>query len=345
MSRILVVGDVMLDETFYGTADRVSPEAPVIVLKYEDKKYSLGGAANVAANIASLGGQCALMGRKGYDYGGVFLSEFLKKQGITDLLAEDRNRLTTVKQRFFAGSQMMLRMDVETTEPLAPFYLEGFQQSLENIKDISLVVISDYAKGVCTRDLLLAVFTFAHKRGLRVIVDPKGDWGGCSAKYAPTFMADPIAEWISRAGEMTAGPYLITPNVRECEQALHRSVIADDVSCDVFQQLRGCVSFGTNILVTQGAHGMVLYEPSKKRGAYGGVLPEDLTYYPALARHVVDVSGAGDTVIAALAVALNGGACLRDAVEFASGAAAVAVSKPGVATVTNAEIEEFAKCP
>lgn len=305
-ARILVVGDVMIDRYLWGTVERISPEAPVPIVRVDRQEDRLGGAANVAKNIASLGGQVTLMGVVGGDYEAGILRDLVDMAGIRAHLHGDKQVRTTVKTRVVAQHQQMLRMDVDCApshEIIAEWMWSDFRGYMATH---DVVVLSDYAKGVLKEANL---FIHAAKAaGRPVLVDPKAaDW----LKY-------------SRAD-------LIKPNLTEMHQQLGRKPTSDDDELRLVDRVRQSVRAGA-ILVTKGAAGMTLYGPG-----LGNCVA---VHQPALAREVFDVSGAGDTVMAVMALMRAAGADSAGGMRVASAAAGIVVGRVGTASVTRLELEE-----
>ena len=302
---ILIVGDVMLDEYIWGDVRQISPEAPVPVVQVRRRSCRPGGAGNVAANIAALGGAALLCGVVGDDAAAEQLAEALAADGVAVAeLIRAPGRPTTVKSRVIAHSQQMLRLDSEADRPLTPATAAAIVAwCAAAVERAGVCVLSDYAKGMLTPDVCQALVALARARGIPVVVDPKGhDY----RKYA--------------------GATVITPNSGELALAVNQP---PDEPFDVERAARAlCEQLpGTSLLVTRGAEGMTLY----RDGA--GALQ-----IAAHARTVYDVTGAGDTVVAALALALAAGAPLEQAALLANAAAGVAVSKIGTATVSQDEL-------
>src|SRR6266436_8926543 len=304
---VLCVGDLMLDEFVYGELSRISPEAPAPVIAVQRSETTIGGAGNVARNIASLGARCIFVGLVGEDEAGTKLETALAQEGLIEsVLVCDPSRPTTRKVRFVSEhfSTHMLRADWE----LALSASADIEQKLIDaivplLPRADIVLLSDYAKGVLTARVIRNVIEAARKLGKRVIVDPK------SANFA-----------------IYRGATLLTPNRKEFAEATRSRADTDQAIADAAQgamQLADCEA----ILVTQSEHGMTLVA---RDGA--------AIHVPALPVKVRDVSGAGDTVAAALAVSLAAGADWETALRMANAAAAVAVSKKGTAIVTSAEL-------
>jgi len=304
-ARVLVLGDVILDRYVTGTAHRLSPEAPIPVLRPAGNRSTLGGAANVALNITTLGGQTMLIGVIGDDAAGAEMTRLvLAANGIACRLVVAPERPTTAKTRFMAGSHQLLRLDEETTEPLADAaaaaVLEHFEAGLDWA---DVVVLSDYAKGVLGDAVLAAVLARAEARECMVVADPK------RADFAAY-----------------RGAAILTPNELEVRLAT-RIDAAHDTEADRAGRAALDATGGEAVLVTRSARGLTLVQ----RGA-------EALHLPARAREVADVSGAGDTLVAALAVALAAGAALPDAAMLANLTAGISVGKQGTATVSREEL-------
>ncbi len=296
--RILVVGDVMLDRYWFGEVERISPEAPVPVVRVNATQERLGGAANVARNVESLGVQTALLSVLGDDEPGRTLQRLLGETAITAYLHTDRSLATTVKLRVVGRQQQMLRVDFEN-QPEAEVLAEklGEYESLLPAQDV--VILSDYGKGGLTH--ITRMIELARAAGRRVLVDPKGD---DYSRYA--------------------GATVITPNRAELRQVIGRWRDEADLEARA-QKLRRELSIDA-LLVTRSEEGMTLFSDT---GSWS---------IPAVAREVFDVSGAGDTVIAVLGAALGAGADLREAVTLANRAGGIVVGKLGTATVSYEEL-------
>ena len=300
-ARILVVGDIMLDRYWVGDVERISPEAPVPIVRVGEQSDRQGGAANVARNIVSLGGQASLMGVVGADEAGRQLRQMLIEGGIEDRLLEDPAIQTTLKLRVMGRQQQLIRLDFEAqpTHEVLRNKQEEFRRALEWA---DVVVMSDYGKGGLThiRDLI----ALAREMGRPILVDPKGD------EY-----------------ERYSGATLLTPNRGEFFQVVGRTKTEDDLRARA-HALRERLGLD-HLLVTRSEEGMTLFSAGQR-----------FFHVPAQAREVFDVSGAGDTVIAALAVALACHEPIDDAVRLANKAGGIVVGKLGTATVSHAELFE-----
>jgi D-beta-D-heptose 7-phosphate kinase / D-beta-D-heptose 1-phosphate adenosyltransferase len=304
-ATILCLGDVMLDRFAYCATERISPEAPVPVLLLERMHSMLGGAGNVARNIASLGGTAVLTGLVGRDQAGAELTALIAATpGIVDRHVPSARRPTTCKTRFMAGHQQLLRVDEEQTHPLAPEEEAALIAAAEHaIGQCNAVILSDYGKSVLGPKVVAAAIATAQSAGIPVFVDPKSD---DFSRYR--------------------GATCITPNQKELAQAARLPVGGDDEIVAAAQAVLRVAEAGA-ILATRSEKGMVLVEA-------GGAVHHEA----ARAREVYDVSGAGDTVIAALALAVAAGYELKEAMRLANAAAGIVVSKLGTAVV---ELDEL----
>ncbi len=297
-ARILVVGDVMLDRYWFGDVARISPEAPVPVVRVTRIEERPGGAANVARNCAALGAQAQLLSVIGGDEAGTRLSELVEEAGVRANLHRDASMETTVKLRVIGRQQQLLRIDFETppsSEVLAS-KLADFEAALP---ECDAVILSDYGKGGLAH--IATMIGLARAAGKQVLVDPKGD---DYSRYR--------------------GAHVVTPNLGELREVVGSWRDEADLAARVWK-LREELSLDA-LLLTRSEQGMTLFD---ERGAM---------HVPAQAREVYDVSGAGDTVIAALAVMLAAGATLTEAVRLANRAAGIVVGKLGTAVATCAEL-------
>ena len=298
-ARVLIVGDVMLDRYWFGEVSRISPEAPVPVVKVERVEERPGGAANVARNVAALGARAMLLSVVGNDEAGRGLTRLLEAEGISCSLHEDAQLSTTVKLRVIGRQQQLLRIDFETwpAHEVLRAMLAEFESRLP---ECDVVILSDYGKGGLTH--IADMIRSARAAGKPVLVDPKGE---DYSRYA--------------------GATLLTPNRSELRQVVGRWASEEELA-EKAQQLRARLALEA-LLVTRSEDGMTLF------GASGSV------HEPALAREVYDVSGAGDTVIATMAVMLACGLDLGSAMRLANRAAGIVVGKLGTATCTLAELQ------
>jgi rfaE bifunctional protein kinase chain/domain len=302
-SRVVVVGDIMLDRYLVGDTERLSPEAPVPVVTVRERHAALGGAANVAANVAAMGARCLLVGAVGDDGDGASLRQELAVSRLEDrFVLTIAGRPTTSKTRIIARGQQIVRIDDEVDTLLEePDLGRLIAAAREALADADALLLEDYNKGALSPGLILAVMEIAKRRGIPIVVDPK---------YRQFFQY--------------AGATVFKPNRRELESALGAAVDLQngDALPDVLTRLKV-----DNLLVTLGSEGMVLVT---KDG--------NLTQIPSIAREIFDVSGAGDTVTAWMGTALAAGATVREGAQLANYAAGVEVGKAGVATVSPEEV-------
>lgn len=303
--RALVVGDLMLDEYVRGTVDRISPEAPVPVVRVDEEWWAVGGAANVAANVAALGAVCDVVGVVGQDPGGVRLTEALDGLGarVGGVIAS-RDRPTTVKTRVLARSQQVVRFDREVAGDVDDELADALVAAIRReASDCQVLIMEDYNKGVLTPRVIEAVLDAGRTLGVPTVVDPK-----------------------RRRFFDYRGVTVFKPNAKELADAIGEPIEPDDPAWMAATRRRlGCET----LLLTLGERGVAL--------ATGG---DRFLRIPAVARSVYDVSGAGDTVVAVTAVAMAAGADAMEAAVLANHAAAIEVQKAGVATVSPREILE-----
>lgn len=296
---ILVVGDLMVDEYIWGNASRISPEAPVPVVAVRKETLRPGGAANVACNIAALGGRASVVGIVGNDVPGEWLVNELEALGIRgDGVVIDRTRPTTVKTRVIAGSQHIVRFDRESSEePGGEIVKRLLTLALERLPEADALLISDYAKGVISPRLLKGLLPAARRLEKIVTVDPK----------IPHF---PLYKSVT----------VITPNHHEAATVAGIPLRKEEDLIRIGWSLLKKVG-ASALLVTRGEQGMSLFENGM------------VVHIPAVAKEVYDVTGAGDTVLASLTLALAAGSSMRQAAVIANYAASVVVGKVGTATV------------
>jgi D-beta-D-heptose 7-phosphate kinase/D-beta-D-heptose 1-phosphate adenosyltransferase len=306
--RIAVVGDLMLDEWLWGRVSRISPEAPVPVVEVQDHSYTLGGAGNVANNLAALGAKVSVVGVVGDDEAGTRVLGMLRQlHADTAGVLRVSRRPTTQKTRIVAHNQQVVRADRESTKPLDPASADRLKRAIAKLDgNVDGIVISDYGKGLVTPQVVGAMRSFREK----------------------TLIAgDPKPQNLDAFVDIDC----IAPNASEAEAASGIVVRGDgDLGRAAAELLRRTRC--RYVLITRGEHGMTLF--SEKRKPFT---------VPAVARQVYDVSGAGDTVISTLTLALSIGAPIEDAVMLASLAAGVVVEKLGTATATPDEIRRFAR--
>ena len=301
--RVVVVGDAMLDIYLAGDAERISPEAPVPVVTVHTRRAALGGAANVAANVAAIGAECRLVAVIGDDARGDSLRAELAQNRLPDRhMVVAAARPTTSKTRVTARGQQVVRIDEEVEDLIAPRTENQLLGQLDAaMTDADAVLIEDYNKGTLTPGVIERAMTLAKKRGIPVVVDPK-------FKHFFAYR----------------GATLFKPNRRELEQAMGATL--DLAHPDALPTSLDKLEVD-NLLLTLGAEGMVLVTKDRQ-----------LTRIPTMAREVFDVSGAGDTVTAWVGTALAAGASVREAAQVANYAAGVEVGKSGVATVSPREV-------
>jgi D-beta-D-heptose 7-phosphate kinase/D-beta-D-heptose 1-phosphate adenosyltransferase len=304
--KILVVGDLMLDEYLWGAVSRISPEAPVPIVEVNSESILPGGAANVASNVAALGGEPTLVGVVGRDVSGERLLALVRGLGLdTSSVIESEDRKTTLKSRVIAHSQQVVRVDREDTQILGDAARQGLVERVSlKAADMDGIIIEDYDKGVLSRGVAGEIIKIAKRAGKFCSADPKRE----------NFFS-------------YQGVDLFKPNQREAEAALGtrmRSVTGIEEACRELRERLG----GSAVLMTRGAEGMVLLDD------------EGFWSVPAMVREIYDPSGAGDTVIATATLAVTAGASLREAAIIANWAACIEVSKFGTATVSRKELLE-----
>ena len=297
--RFLVVGDLMLDRYVYGEVERISPEAPVPVVRVAMEEERLGGAANVANNLVALGGEVEVCGVVGDDTDGESIARALVGRSIgVDLIVRSTERPTTRKVRIIANQQQVVRVDHERDDPLSDDEASRLEASLrKRIGDVDGVILSDYGKGVVS------------ERTIRTVVEASG---------GKKIFVDPKVKHFS----LYKGVSLVTPNVAEASLAAGEKIVDDESLRRAAARLLGMLP-GTAILLTRGAEGMSLFEPDRPAAHIGTV-----------ARNVFDVTGAGDTVISTYAIAAVSGATGLEAAMLANHAAGEVVQQSGAATVT-----------
>jgi rfaE bifunctional protein kinase chain/domain len=304
--KVLIVGDVMLDRYLWGSVNRISPEAPVPIVNINKTSLVLGGAANVAANVAGLGAKPILVGVTGNDAEAKILSEILENSNIdAELLFPINERRTTTKTRLVAHNQHVVRFDHETTHPISENEAEIVFDRVKNVLDeLSVVIISDYAKGFLTEDFLMRLITLAREKGKPVLVDPKGkDF----SKYK--------------------GATILTPNKREAADATGLEENGQDLVDQAGKKLLDDLSLEA-LLITQGEKGLTLLQKEGKT-----------FHLEASARNVYDVTGAGDTVISSFAVAVGAGADYFEAAKLANISAGLVVEQIGTTAITREMLE------
>jgi rfaE bifunctional protein kinase chain/domain len=303
-TNVLVVGDVMLDRFLVGRVTRISPEAPVPVVAFDHEMHRLGGAANVAHNVRALGGGIALVGVIGRDESGERLEAACRDARIPATFVGDPARPTTTKVRIVTErNQQVARVDYEADAEIGGRVEDAILESMEHAASgVAAVLVSDYLKGCITPRVMSALVSIGRARGIPVLVDPK---------------IPHLAYY--------AGASVITPNHHEAERATHRRVRSHEEARDAARDFRERARCNA-VLMTRGDQGMWLLDGTSEG------------YLSAAAREVADVTGAGDTVIATLALSIAAGATLAEAAWLANQAAAIVVGKFGPATVTVDEL-------
>lgn len=306
--RVLVAGDLILDRYWWGSASRLSPEAPVPVVKRDSVTVRPGGAANTAVNIAALGASAELFGVAGHDREADELQTALTAAGIRQVwLCRDQGRPTTTKTRVMALNQQVVRVDDESAEPIPEAAAQqAVAQIGSRLAGSSALVFSDYAKGFLTPLLLQQAIRAARAAGMPVFVDPKG-----------------------RDATRYAGCTLLKPNRHELGLLTGVELHTPDDAAAAGRRLSAAMP-GTKILVTEGSAGMTLFEDGAAR-----------EHVAAVPRQVYDVTGAGDTVLASMALSVAAGADYREAMQLSVAAASVVIGVMGTAAVTAAELDQL----
>jgi D-beta-D-heptose 7-phosphate kinase / D-beta-D-heptose 1-phosphate adenosyltransferase len=299
--RVLVIGDVILDHYIRGSVSRTSPEAPVPILKVENEEYLPGGAANVARNLVALGAKAELVGLAANDEPGAILRDLFKKEhGLRAHLIAEKNRHTILKTRCVAQGQQMLRLDRESASEIHPSTADkALKKIIPLMNKCSGIILSDYGKGFLCPNLINAIIKEAKHRGLRVLVDPKGhDY----TRYQ--------------------GASAITPNLKEACEASGINVTDDTMLNNAAKALQKQIK-GEAIIITRGPQGMSVFPRRKKP-----------THIPAKAREVYDVTGAGDTAISTIGLALFSGGTYEQAATLGNMASSIVVGLAGVACIS-----------
>lgn len=305
--RVLCVGDVMLDRFVYGQVERISPEAPIPVLRIQREAVTLGGGGNVARNVAALGGQADMVGIVGQDAAGYDLAnQFAALGDVASYLITDKTRPTTLKTRYIADSQQLLRADMEVSSRISP---DMERQVLLRVsgamEHCDIVIVSDYAKGMLTDEVIAEIVKLGREKNRRILVDPKG-----------------------RDFSRYRGAFMLTPNRRELTEATDVKICSVDKAEVAARQLIADFDLG-GVLAKLGSDGVCLVMKG---------LPA--RHFRTFAREVYDVSGAGDTVMATLALALAGGMSAEDSAELANIAGSLVVGKIGTAVITREELAQ-----
>lgn len=307
--KIAVVGDFMLDHYFHGEAKRLSPEAPVPVVLVKEEKYLLGGAGNVVRNIKGFGAEVYAFGIIGKDQEGAKIINLLINEGVfVDNIFQSDSHITTLKSRIVVDGHQIVRVDkeklVESSLNLQKLVIDNL---ISIIHEVDVLVISDYGKGMLNDNLLREIINLCNRKGVKVLVDPKGkDF----TKYQ--------------------GAYLVTPNKLEAILATGVEIFDKKTIKTALARLKDILQ-NENQIITLGSEGIAMLRD------------EDFSVFPALSKDVIDVTGAGDTVIASLAFQLALGKSLEESIVFSNKAASIVVQKKGSAVVTLGEIEKLSK--
>jgi len=301
--KLLVIGDLILDHYIWGKVNRISPEAPVPVVEVSRESSLLGGAANVARNIVSLGGEASVIGMVGHDRAGEMLVSMLEAEGIALGGIFDADRPTTIKTRVIAHNQQVVRFDREDSTYVGGRLQRGIADYIADILGgFDAVVISDYKKGMISKKLVELIVRHALKRNLFIAVDPK------------------VGHF-----DFYRGVSLITPNIAEASRGSGIEIIDDHTLQKAGRKLLRDLHLSA-VLLTRGEDGMSLF------------MKDSTVHIPTVAQKVYDVTGAGDTVIAAFTLALAAGASMEEAAELSNHAAGIVVGVVGTAVATPAQI-------
>ncbi len=302
MKNILVIGDIMIDKYLIGSIERISPEAPVPVVDIIEEKSVLGGAGNVVNNLLAFGAEVNIMSVVGNCNNAPILYNLLKEKNInTDYIIIENDRPITKKTRILSSNQQIVRYDEETTKDINKDSSDTvFETYKRIIKDYGIIILSDYGKGVLTDDLTAKIIAAANEENIKVLVDPKGS---NYSKYT--------------------GAYLLTPNKKEASIATGIAIDNNHLSSAI-RKLKSTYKLEVSI-ITLSQDGIAVFD-------------DKLRVFPTEAKEVYDVTGAGDTIIAAIGYKLADNRHIDDAIQFANLAAGIVVGKIGVATATNDEI-------
>lgn len=307
--KIAVVGDVMLDRFFWGTVNRISPEAPVPVVELEEETAHLGGASNVANNLRNLGVNPILCGVIGNDNSGNLFLEIAKRSGIdTTGIYIDNQRPTTVKTRIIANNQHVVRVDREVREPISEEATFFIIERIAEAKDLDGIIFQDYNKGTITTKLIHRLISLANEKEIPTFVDPKFE---NFFEYRNTTV--------------------FKPNRKEAQQALNMKIKTREQIIDVGIELLRRLNTKA-VLLTLGSDGMALFESE-----------DEVSFVPTRARKVADVSGAGDTTIATFAAIFSTGASMKESATIANYAAGAVCEEPGVVPITINKLLETIK--
>jgi len=304
---VLVVGDIMVDHFIWGKVSRISPEAPVPVVDVQKDSILLGGCANVLNSIYAMGGKCYVAGVIGADASGKrLLAELQERKIETDGIVVEKGRPTTLKTRIVAHGQQMVRFDKESRSPIPPASTRKILEYIKSLQNkIGAVVVSDYSKGVVSRELIGGIRKIVQDAKIYICLDPK------QSDFS-----------------IYEGAYVITPNHHEAQRAAGMEINGQNDLRQVGETLLKKYNFQA-LLITRGEEGMSLFEKGKEITH---------TYFSAQAKEIYDVTGAGDTVIGVLALSLASNANLQEATCLANQAAGIVVGKVGTATVSQEEL-------
>lgn len=308
-SKVLVIGDIMLDRYYFGSVSRISPEAPVPVVAVEKDIFTLGGAGNVANNILTLQANCKILATASNDSSGNKLKDLLNNIK-SDYIFIDNNVPTTTKLRIIGEKQQIVRVDFESVKPLSPKSTDVYKEYIKNeIKNYKSIVISDYGKGVCTEEVCSFIINQSKLNNIPVIIDPKGsDW----SKYK--------------------GATIVTPNLKELIEVAGKHITNTDYDViSIGREIREKYDIKF-LVVTRSEKGITIISCNEYK------------HIPTTAMEVFDVSGAGDTVVATMAVALGSGYSIEESVELANSAAGVVVGKVGTAPILIDELRFAMNC-
>ena len=297
----------MLDCYIKGESNRLSPEAPVPVVNVNKEFYKLGGAANVAQNISNLNSICSVCGLVGNDQGGKTVANLFQKSNIGDFsFVPNENFITTIKTRIVSGNQQIVRFDKEIILPDSSIFSQNKIKEMLTKKSQEIVIVSDYGKGACSEQMMETLFQ--HKADIKILIDPKGN------------------NW-----EKYNGAYLVKPNLKELSVIVGEEIKNTDEDISYFGKIVLEKFNFQYLLVTRGANGMSL------------ISKEQVSHHTVEKIRVYDVSGAGDTVISVLAVMLNNGHDIKEAVDIANEAGRFVVSQPDTYAINQEELENIRK--
>lgn len=303
--KICVIGDLMIDHYLWGSCERISPEAPVQVVDVKKETAVLGGAGNVINNLKALEADVTVISAIGDDEAGDELKSMLENLGVKLLLSKEAGRKTSKKSRIIVSNQQVVRYDKESKTQICNSSQEDILNNLASIIDgLDVILLSDYGKGVLGEELTRSIIALANSKNKKVLVDPKGD---DYSKYS--------------------GAYLLTPNKKEASQATKIKIDSKESLITAIKKLKDDINLGVSV-ITLSEDGIAIFD-------------DKLTVKPTVAREVYDVTGAGDTVLAALGYMTALGYDIYKSVEFANLAAGVVVGKVGSATATLDEIEDY----